>query len=267
MQLRLWEDQRMPFDSRGDRRPVANPSNSPFLSQMRATFGTEMVRVLRNLGTEDEESFETEALIQGKLGSFDINTPVFEGDYVELPDPRRGEGGVELRYVAKATVLRAGPEDMHRVKVEWGTTPPPPRVAPVRRLSLENLHPGVQDAAGELFMDGHYQPSVAEAFKSLEVRVRSMTGSSKSGAPLMGDAFAFQKDDPPIDVAIHEGQSGKDEREGFHAIFRGVMLGIRNPRAHELFAAEDPQQALEYLGLASLLHRRLDAAELKDQRS
>lgn len=45
------------------------------------------------------------------------------------------------------------------------------------------------------------------------------------------------------------------------------MLGIRNPRAHELFAAEDPQQALDYLGLASLLHRRLDAAALTVQES
>lgn len=257
----------MPLQRRGGERPVTNPSSSPFLIHMRGTLGTEMVRVLRNPGTEDEESFETEAHIQGRTGSFDINTPVFEGDYVELPDPRRGESGVELRYVAKATVLRGGSEDMHRVKVEWGTTPPPPRVAPVRRLSIENMHFEVQDAAGELFADGYYQPAVAEAFKSLEVRVRAMTGSSKAGAPLMGDAFAFQRDDPLIDVAIHEGQSGKDEREGFHAIFRGVMLGIRNPRAHELFAAEDPQQALEYLGLASLLHRRLDAAALKVQES
>jgi len=234
---------------------------------MRGVFGTEMVRVVRNPGTEDEESFEVEAHIQGKTGSFDVNTPIFEGDWVELPDPRRGESGVELRYAATATVLRGGPENMHRVKVEWGAASPPPRVAPVRRLSIENLHHEVQQAAGELFADGYYQPAVAEAFKSLEVRVRGMTGSTKSGAPLMGDAFAFQKDDPPIDVAVHDGPSGKDEREGFHAIFRGVMLGIRNPRAHELFAAEDPQQALEYLGLASLLHRRLDAAALKVQGS
>jgi hypothetical protein len=39
------------------------------------------------------------------------------------------------------------------------------------------------------------------------------------------------------------------------------MLGVRNPRAHELFKAEDPRQALEYLGFASMLHRRLDVAE------
>jgi hypothetical protein len=60
-------------------------------------------------------------------------------------------------------------------------------------------------------------------------------------------------------VAAHEGSS-EDEREGFHAIFRGAMLGIRNPGAHELFLTGDPQQALEYLAFASLLHRRIDVA-------
>lgn len=53
----------------------------------------------------------------------------------------------------------------------------------------------------------------------------------------------------------------KDEREGFQALFRGAMIGIRNPKAHEVFKAEDPQTALEYLGFASLLHRRIDHAE------
>lgn len=248
-------------------RAVRNPSDSLFLTHMRSTFGTEMVRVVRKPGTEDEESFEVEAQIQSRTGSFDVNTPIFTGDYVELPDPRRGETGVELRFVADAKVLRGGPENIHRVKVEWGTSPPTPHVPPVRRLSIENLHEEVQAAAGHLFADGHYESAVSEAFKSLEVRVRSMTSLTKSGAPLIGDAFAFQKESPLIDVAIHDGQSGKDEREGFHAIFRGVMLGIRNPKAHELFAAEDPQQALEYLGLASLLHRRLDSAWAKAQDS
>jgi uncharacterized protein (TIGR02391 family) len=61
-------------------------------------------------------------------------------------------------------------------------------------------------------------------------------------------------------VAKATGQSGKDEQEGFGALFRGSMLGVRNPRAHDLFRTQDPQQALEYLGFASLLHRQLDSA-------
>lgn len=125
-------------------------------------------------------------------------------------------------------------------------------------MTLENLHPDVRPAAGDLFADGHDESAVAEAFKSIEVRVKAITGLEKSGVALMGEAF--KPSQPLIDVAVHDGKSGDDERDGFQAIFRGAMIGIRNPRAHELFEAGDPQQALEYLGLASLLHRRIDSA-------
>ena len=40
-----------------------------------------------------------------------------------------------------------------------------------------------------------------------------------------------------------------------------AMVGIRNPKAHELSRGDDPDEALEALALASLLHRRLDIAE------
>jgi len=127
--------------------------------------------------------------------------------------------------------------------------------------SFQNLHPAVQNAAGDLFADGHYESAVGEAFKSVEVRVRDVMGIDKSGAALMGDAF--RSDGSVLDIASHVGRSGEDEREGFMHIFRGAMIGIRNPGAHELFKTGDPQQALEYLGFASLLHRRIDAAEAK----
>jgi hypothetical protein len=64
-------------------------------------------------------------------------------------------------------------------------------------------------------------------------------------------------------VAGHGGRTGDDEREGFMHVFRVAMIGIRNPGSHELFKPGDPQQALKYLGFASLLHRRIDAAEAK----
>lgn len=228
---------------------------------MRSSFGTEMVRVIRNAGTEDEESFEVEAHIQGRTGSFDASTPVFAGDYVELPDPRLGAGGVERRYVATATVLRTGPAHMKRVKVEWGDAPEPPRVAAVRRLTFENLHPAVRDAAGSFFADGQHEAAVSEAFKSIDVRVRDLTGIDRPAVDRM--AQAFKPDGSVLDVSAHEGKSGEDEQEGFMHVFRGAMMGIRNPGAHELFQPGDPQQALEYLGFASLLHRRIDAAEAK----
>ena len=76
----------------------------------------------------------------------------------------------------------------------------------------------------------------------------------------MGEAFGGSQ--PRVSVATATGQSATDEQEGFAALFRGSMLGVRNPKAHDLFRPQDPQQALEYLGFASLLHRQLDSATL-----
>lgn len=223
---------------------------------MGSRFGTQTVRIIHNADTDDETVEEVEAHIQGEKGFFDVDTPIFEGDFVEVEDPRRSQG-VERRLATKVKVNNMGPSNMQHISVTWGGAVSP-RVAPVRRLTFENLHPEVQSSAGSLFADGQYEAAVSEAFKSIEVRVRRVTGLDRSGAPLM--AGAFKPEAPMIDVAAHEGHSGQDEREGFLHIFRGSMIGIRNPKAHELFETGDPQQALEYLGMASLLHRRIDSA-------
>lgn len=47
-----------------------------------------------------------------RFASFAIDTPIFVGDIVELPDARWGEGGVERRHVAKSTPSTAGPGGM-----------------------------------------------------------------------------------------------------------------------------------------------------------
>lgn len=61
-------------------------------------------------------------------------------------------------------------------------------------------------------------------------------------------------------MLVETGRSGNDEREGYFYLFRGAMVGIRNPKSHELSHGDDPDEALEMLALASLLHRRLDIA-------
>ena len=50
---------------------------------------------------------------------------------------------------------------------------------------------------------------------------------------------------------------------GFKFIFAGAATGIRNPRGHEVDIGDTPDEALDYLALASLLLRRLDAAGLR----
>lgn len=231
---------------------------TPLPSHFR-NFGITKVTVVRSPGTEDEERFETEAHIQAKSAFFSVDTPIYEGDVVEFPDPR---GGTARKVAASVDVnnpTRSSFRGMEHIHVTWGVAPPS-HVAPVRRLSIENLHEEVIRSSSDLFADGHYEAAVSEAFKSIEVRVRTITGSTQSGVKLMGEAFGGSE--PRVSVANGVGQSGKDEQEGFGALFRGSMLGVRNPRAHDLFRPQDPQQALEYLGFASLLHRQLDGAEV-----
>jgi hypothetical protein len=54
---------------------------------------------------------------------------------------------------------------------------------------LANLHPAIQDAARPYFSSGHRAAAVSEACKAIELRVRELLGSSKSGQSLMSEAF------------------------------------------------------------------------------
>lgn len=225
-----------------------------FLRTMGRGHGTKQVVIIRRPGTAEEERSTVTAMIQSESGFFDVKTPIYEGDLVEVPDPR---GGTDIRLALEVKVNDFGSSSLQHTQVLWGKAPAQ-RVAPVRRLTFENLHDDVRGAAGDLFADEHLSSAVSEAFKSIEIRVRELSGLDQSGSSLMTTAFASKA--PLLDVAVEEGRSGQDEREGFMALFRGAMIGIRNPKAHELFQNEDPQQALEYLAFASLLHRRIDVA-------
>ena len=225
---------------------------------MFSSFGSKQVVVLKHEGTDAEERHEVEALIQAEKGYFAVDAPIDEGDIVLVESPR---GGTTRKLAAKVLVHEAPPRmssNMSHTEVVWGNAPAP-RTAPVRRLAIENLHPGVISAASDLFVDGHYSQAVFEACKALEVRVRTQSGLDLSGRELMTRAIA-SGDQAPIKVAVEDGQSGRDEQEGIRFLLMGVIQGVRNPKGHGLVRQDDPQRALEYLALVSILFRRLDDA-------
>jgi uncharacterized protein (TIGR02391 family) len=124
---------------------------------------------------------------------------------------------------------------------------------------LANLHPNIQEAARPLFSVGNRAAAVFEAFKAIELRVRDLSMSTRSGVKLMGDAF--DKDPPELALNDLVTQSEIDEQKGFAFIFKGAMLGVRDPKAHAPFEELEERRALDYLAFASLLMRRLDDAE------
>lgn len=124
---------------------------------------------------------------------------------------------------------------------------------------LANFHPQVADAARPFFGVGNRAAAVFEAFKAIELRVRGLLGSTQSGMSLMSSAF--DGDSPRLCLNDRDDVSDADEQRGFAMIFKGSMQGIRNPKAHTPFEELDERRALDYLGLASLLMRRLDDVE------
>jgi uncharacterized protein (TIGR02391 family) len=74
---------------------------------------------------------------------------------------------------------------------------------------------------------------------------------------------ALNEDSPKVQLNGLATESEIDEQKGYKFIFAGAATGIRNPRGHEIDIGDTPDNALDYLALASLLIRRLDAGGLR----
>lgn len=146
-------------------------------------------------------------------------------------------------------------------------TTPPAASEPTDReephpFEARNIHPDFPKKVRKLFDDGHGEQSVFEAFKFIEKEVKRLSGlRGKTGFGLMMDAFNEDRAKIKLNALITE--SEVDEQKGFKFIFTGAATGIRNPRGHEVDIGDTPDEALDYLALASLLLRRLDAAGLR----
>jgi uncharacterized protein (TIGR02391 family) len=129
-------------------------------------------------------------------------------------------------------------------------------------FETRNIHPDLPTKVRKLFDDGHWEQSVFEAFKFIEKEVKRISGiRGKTGYTLMMDAF--NENSPKVQLNGLATESEIDEQKGFKFIFTGAVTGIRNPRGHEVDIGDTPDEALDYLALASLLLRRLDTAGLR----
>ena len=86
-----------------------------------------------------------------------------------------------------------------------------------------------------------------------------MTGIEKDGTALV--EVCFSVDNPFVAFNTLRTESEQSEHKGFAMLLKGCFSAIRNPLAHEpriLWNGED--DAVDYLTLISLLHRKLDSA-------
>lgn len=125
-----------------------------------------------------------------------------------------------------------------------------------------NIHPDLPRKVRRLFDDGYWEDAVFLAFKFIEKEVKRISRvRRKVGFDLMMDVF--NENGPKVQLNALADDSDVDEQRGYRHMFAGAAAGIRNPRGHEVEVGDTPDEALDYLALASLLLRRLDSAGLR----
>jgi uncharacterized protein (TIGR02391 family) len=123
------------------------------------------------------------------------------------------------------------------------------------------IHPAITGVARTRFDDGYYADSIETALKHInslvKAKVKRKTGDELDGAPLMNTAFSVKN--PVLCFDDISTETGRNIQQGYMQIFAGAMIGVRNPKAHEIVSI-DRERAIHFLFLASLLMHKLDEA-------
>lgn len=127
-------------------------------------------------------------------------------------------------------------------------------------LTRRGVHPDVlRFCRAELVADNYFH-AVLEATKSIADKLRAKSGFSEDGAKLVDMALCGSA--PRITINDFSTDSQRSEQTGFANLIKGTFGMFRNPTAHEARIRWNmpKEDAEDLLSLASLIHRRLDAA-------
>jgi uncharacterized protein (TIGR02391 family) len=111
----------------------------------------------------------------------------------------------------------------------------------------------------ELVADNYFH-AVLEATKSIADKLRTKSRLTEDGAKLVDAALCGPS--PRLAINALTTDSQRSEQSGFANLLKGTFGMFRNPTAHEarVLWAMSKEDAEDLLSLASLIHRRLDAA-------
>jgi uncharacterized protein (TIGR02391 family) len=113
-----------------------------------------------------------------------------------------------------------------------------------------------------------YFHAVLEASKSVAGKLRALTGvtmGSASDGTRLVDAACFPAADPQVRFNALATEWERSEQTGIATLMKGLFSTFRNPAAHapRMTWATSRSDALDMLTLASMLHRRLDKADVR----
>lgn len=127
-------------------------------------------------------------------------------------------------------------------------------------LTRRGVHADVlRFCRAELVADNYFH-AVLEATKSIADKLRAKSGLAEDGAKLVDAVLCGPM--PCVKINALATDSQRSEQSGFANLVKGTFGMFRNPTAHEarILWAMSKEDAEDLLSLASLIHRRLDAA-------
>lgn len=134
----------------------------------------------------------------------------------------------------------------------------------------ELLHPEIRRVSERLFQTGHFFEAVEAAAKEIVTIVKEdyyqATGKEEDGKSLMSRAFG--KDSvsgyPVLPLNDLSTESNRSAQEGYMHLCMGLVLAIRNPRAHMNAYQGDADAWPEIMFCSQMAHLLLDARKFRD---
>jgi len=130
-------------------------------------------------------------------------------------------------------------------------------------LTRRDVHPDVLAFCRAELLQQNYFHAVLEAAKSVADKLRNLAGATGDGSPLV-DALCFPAASPRVRFNSLATEWERSEQTGIATLMKGLFSTFRNPAAHapRVAWATSRSDALDMLTLASMLHRRLDGADV-----
>lgn len=128
-------------------------------------------------------------------------------------------------------------------------------------LTRRDVHPDVLHFCRAELLQRNYFHAVLEACKSVAQKLRDLTGADGDGTALV-DAACSMSSGPILAFNSLTSEWERSEHTGLATLMKGLFGTFRNPSAHapKVLWATSQRDALDMMTLASMLHRRLDAA-------
>ena len=129
-------------------------------------------------------------------------------------------------------------------------------------LALRGVHADVLRFCKAELLGDNYFHAVLEAVKSIADKIRQKTGLLDDGNTLIDRALVG--DPPMLTINPLLTDSHRSEQRGFANLVRGAFGMFRNVTAHEarIHWEMKREDAEDLLSLLSLIHRRLDSAQM-----